>query len=182
MKLLYCIHSTSMKDKGLMIMSEMEFKYYKKQLHWLWLSWFILVFDQFSKWFALRHLSYDSPVVINSLSNFTLEFNTGAAFSFLHNQSGWQNILFSVIAIVMCTIILIMLVRLPLYKKLIAASLSLILGGAAGNLFDRLMHAYVIDFISLHVNGWYWPTFNIADAAICIGAFLFAIGLHRDKK
>jgi signal peptidase II len=111
-----------------------------------------------------------------------LDFNRGAAFSFLHDSSGWQRYLFSGIATVVCIIIIIWLRRMPKKQQLAACSLGLILGGALGNLLDRVFHGKVIDFISWHYQNYYFPTFNIADSAVCVGAFLYLIALLHEEK
>ena len=102
--------------------------------------------------------------------NLTLQHNTGAAFSFLSDAGGWQRYFFSGIAVVISVALVIWLYRLPAKQWLLALSLGLILGGALGNLWDRLVLGYVVDFISVHYRGWYFPAFNIADSAITVGA------------
>lgn len=152
----------------------------KNQLRWLWLSWLVLIIDQYSKWFVVRHLIFQQPVQINRFFNLTLDFNTGAAFSFLQRDNGWQMWLFGGIAVFVSIVILIVLMRMPKTHQLRAASLALILAGAVGNLLDRIMLGHVVDFISWHINNYYWPTFNIADSAVCVGAVLLIIGSYYD--
>jgi signal peptidase II len=152
------------------------------QLRWLWLSWGILILDQFSKWFASRHLPFHIPVEITPFFNLTYDFNRGAAFSFLRDETGWQLWLFSAIALAVSLIIFIWLYRMHRSQNLQAASLASILGGAVGNMLDRLFHGGVIDFISWHYGNYYFPTFNIADSGVCIGAFLYLIAIAREKK
>ena len=102
--------------------------------------------------------------------NLTLQHNTGAAFSFLSNAGGWQRYFFSAVAVVISIALAIWLLRLSPGQWLLALGLGLILGGALGNLWDRLALGYVVDFISVHYGGWYFPAFNIADSAITVGA------------
>ncbi len=149
----------------------------KGNLRWLWLAVLIIAIDQISKHVVLYHLPYAKPIALLPFFNLTLAFNTGAAFSFLHNESGWQQWLFAGIAILVSLAIIIYLSKMPKNKKLLACALTLILGGALGNVSDRLFRGYVIDFADFHANDWHWPAFNVADTAICIGAFLFVITL-----
>lgn len=152
------------------------------QLRWLWLSWLVIILDQFSKWIAVRHLPFRSPIEILPVFNLTLDFNSGAAFSFLQGENGWQVWLFSGIAIVVSVIIIVWLKRMSKSQTLSAVSLSLIVGGAIGNLIDRVLHGAVIDFLSWHYHNYYFPTFNVADTAVSIGAFLFIIAMSLEKK
>lgn len=165
-----------------MAMESNVYMHETNQLRWLWLSWAVVIIDQFSKWFAVRHLTIEVPIKILPFFNIMLDFNRGAAFSFLHDENGWQIYLFSGIAIIVSMIIMLWLKRMPKSQQLAALSLGLILGGAIGNLLDRLFHGKVIDFISWHYQDYYFPTFNIADSAVCVGAFLFFIALLREKK
>jgi signal peptidase II len=104
--------------------------------------------------------------------NLVLVHNTGAAFGFLGSAGGWQNALFIVVAVGASAFILWMLSRLQAAEKMLAVALMLVLGGALGNLADRLFHGHVIDFIDVYYNSWHWPAFNVADSAITIGAVL----------
>ena len=151
-------------------------------LRWLWVSVIVLLLDRFSKYLALEHLPPYSEVPICPHFNLALSYNTGAAFSFLDSASGWQTIFFGVIAAVVSIAILIWLAKLPFKQKWLGFSLALILGGALGNLSDRLMYGHVIDFIQLYYNHWYWPTFNVADSAVCVGAFMLFIEAAFFKK
>ena len=144
------------------------------QLFWLMLSGSVLVLDQATKFLAATHLI--------SGVNLTLLHNTGAAFSLLANESGWQNILFVLIAVAVGCFIVQQLVKVKGEPKLLSLGLSLVLGGALGNTWDRLSHQYVIDFIDLHFRFYHWPAFNVADAAICIGAFLWCFASWRQSQ
>jgi signal peptidase II len=149
---------------------------------WLWLSLFIVVFDQATKFLVTRFLElYDSVVVLPSVLNFTLLHNTGAAFSLLANASGWQRGFFITLGIVVSVALVVWLWRLPRGEKFLPLALSLIIGGAIGNVIDRIAHGYVIDFIHAHWGDAYFPAFNIADSAITIGAALLIFDAFRER-
>lgn len=150
-------------------------------LKWLWLTALVLVLDQASKWLAESSLSlYETVSVLPSL-NITLAYNTGAAFSFLADAGGWQRWFFVALALVVSTILIIWLAKLKPQAKLEAFSLSLILGGAIGNVIDRVFYGHVIDFIDVYYGSNHWPAFNIADSAICVGAVLLIIDSFRQQ-
>ncbi len=160
--------------------------YYKNTsrslLLWLGLALLIAVLDQLSK-IGIAHVLHDGQILrLTSFFNLILAYNKGAAFSFLASQSGWQRHFFAIISIV--AILLIMyLLKKHAHQTLFCLSLSLILGGAVGNLIDRLLYGHVIDFLDVHALGWHWPTFNIADCGITMGAILFIIDeLKRVRK
>ena len=113
--------------------------------------------------------------------NITLAYNHGAAFSFLASESGWQRWFFTGLAVVVSIVLLVWLKRLKTDAKLEAISLALILGGALGNVIDRVVHGYVIDFIDVYYGTYHWPAFNVADSAICIGAILLILDSFRNK-
>lgn len=151
-------------------------------LRWLWLSALVVVADQTSKQFIAASMSlYDSIPVVPFL-RLTYVHNTGAAFSFLSDAGGWQRWLFAGLAIVIGAIIAVWLGRLEQRQKLLAVSLALILGGAVGNLIDRLVYGYVIDFIDVYYQAWHWPAFNVADAAISIGVALMLLDSLLDGQ
>jgi signal peptidase II len=143
-------------------------------LPWRWysLAAFVLLSDQLSKLAASQWLDYAVPQRLLSWFDLTLHHNPGAAFSFLSGAGGWQRWLFTGLAVVVSLVLLEWLRRLPRARWLLALALALVLGGAVGNLVDRVLHGYVIDFISVHYRDWYFPTFNIADSAISVGAAL----------
>jgi signal peptidase II len=148
----------------------------------VWIAAAVFVADQLTKFAATDYLTRHGDVQLTSFLNFVLVHNTGAAFGFLSSAGGWQNIFFIVIASVACVVILWMAWRLAANNLVLGIGLMLILGGAAGNLTDRLLHGYVIDFVDFHYHAWHWPAFNIADSAISIGAVLLALdalGLSR---
>jgi signal peptidase II len=137
---------------------------------WYGLALLVVLLDQYTKDLASTTLAYARPEQVFSWFNFTLYHNTGAAFSFLNDAGGWQRYLFSAIAIGVSLVLVVWIARLPGNQRLLALSLALILGGAVGNLWDRLTMGYVVDFISVHYQNRYFPAFNIADSAISVGA------------
>ena len=139
----------------------------------------ILLLDQLSKWSALSNLQLGIPEAVLPFMNWLLLLNPGAAFSFLAQGSGWQRWFFTIVGLLAC-IYIVWLLRKSQSDKLLCVALSLILGGALGNVLDRIMYGAVVDFIDLHYANWHWPAFNIADSAICIGAALIIWGeLHK---
>ncbi len=151
--------------------------------YWL-LAAAVVVLDQLSKFAAVARLMRE-PVEVTGFLNLSLVFNSGAAFGLLGDASGWQNLLFVMVAIVVSFIIIAMVRRLGANDVQVLAGLMLILGGAVGNLIDRLRLGYVVDFIDFHYGVWHWPAFNLADAAITVGAILLvldAVGLGFRKR
>jgi len=144
-------------------------------LGWYLLASAVLVVDLFTKYLAVTHLTYASPVVITHWFDFTLLYNRGAAFSFLSQAGGWQRWGLSVVAGLVSIVLVIWLYRLPASAWDRGVALAMILGGALGNLWDRLTLGYVVDFIHLHYREYYWPAFNVADAAITSGAVLLVM-------
>lgn len=143
-----------------------------RHLHFLWLSFVIVLIDQFTKHMASIHLLPYRRHIVNQFLNLTLVFNTGAAFAFLSGAGGWQVYLFSLLAVVVSIILLVWMVRLPADEKFHAAAIAMIIAGALGNLADRVLWGHVIDFIDFHVGTWHWPAFNVADSAITCGALI----------
>ena len=142
----------------------------RQPLRWLWVAVAVVVLDLATKAIASSQLGYLQPVEVLPFFNLTLMHNTGAAFSFLAAHPGWQRWFFALIAIGASVGLTIWLSRIRADEKVLAISLPLIIGGALGNLYDRLVHGYVVDFLSFHVAGWYYPAFNVADIAITLGA------------
>jgi signal peptidase II len=138
-------------------------------LPWLGLALIILIADQFTKVLILGYYKLGDSTYVAPFFNIVRAHNTGAAFSFLAGASGWQRWLFTGIAVAATVLIVWMLSRHS-HQKLFAFALACILGGAIGNLVDRLLHGYVVDFLQFHAGGWYFPAFNVADAGITIGA------------
>ena len=142
----------------------------RQPLRWLWLAAAVVVLDLATKAMASSWLGYAQPREVLPFFNLTLLHNTGAAFSFLADHPGWQRWLFAAIAAGASIGLSIWISRLRADEKWLGASLALIIGGALGNLYDRLVHGYVVDFLSFHLAGWYYPAFNVADIAITLGA------------
>ena len=154
------------------------------RLSWLWLSLLVLVIDQASKfYFAARLEMFQQIVISPDLFSWTRAYTTGAAFSFLADSSGWQRWLFALIAIAVSAVLVVWLKRLGRNDTWLAVALALVLGGALGNLYDRIALGHVIDFILVHwQNRWYFPAFNIADSAITVGAIMLALDMFKSKK
>ena len=138
---------------------------------WLALAALIIAADQYSKWLVLATLQFGETVVMTPFFNWTLTFNPGAAFSFLAAAGGWQRWLFTLLGLGVSAWVVVML-RQSLQQRLLSFGLSLLLGGALGNVIDRFRFGAVVDFIQLHVGDYYWPAFNVADSAICVGVAL----------
>jgi signal peptidase II len=138
---------------------------------WPWLAWavVILVLDQITKTLILNHYALGDATPITSFFNIVRAHNTGAAFSFLSDAGGWQRWLFTGIGTV-ATVFIVWQLRAHPAQKLYCLALSSILGGAVGNVVDRLVHGYVVDFLDFHAAGWHFPAFNLADSAITLGA------------
>lgn len=149
-------------------------------LVWLWLALAVFLLDQATKQLAEALLSYGKPVYLLPVLDFTLLYNPGAAFSFLADQGGWQRWLFTGISIGVSLMLVVWLKRLPREQIWLPVALTLILGGAIGNLFDRVVYGHVIDFISVHWQRFYFPAFNLADSAITVGAFMMGIDVIRE--
>jgi signal peptidase II len=145
------------------------------QLKWLWISLCVIVMDQATKQIAEAQLTPHQPVNVMPYFDWFLTYNTGAAFSLLADAGGWQRWLFTGIAIVISIVIVQWLRKLPSDETLTALSLSLILGGAIGNLIDRILLGHVIDYIQVWLGSYPFPAFNIADAAISVGAALLVL-------
>ena len=141
----------------------------------VWIALLIIIVDQASKYLAEQLLVLHQPVAIIPFLNFTLAYNTGAAFSFLHQAGGWQNTFFIAIALLMSLVLLVILYRTPRKELQFTVSLWLVLGGAIGNVIDRLRLQKVVDFIDFYVGQWHFATFNVADMAISLGAFLLIL-------
>ena len=151
---------------------------------WLWylIAIVVMLLDQISKVFASANLVYGEPVTFTSFFNFTLLHNHGAAFSFLSEAGGWQRWFFAIIAIVVSTVLVVWIGRSAEKNKSESLALAFILGGAIGNLYDRIALGYVIDFIVVHFQDYHWPAFNLADSAITIGAFILIVEIFLTKE
>ena len=142
---------------------------------WLLLSALVILLDWETKHWASESLELYRPQEVFSWLNMTLAHNYGAAFSFLNNAGGWQRWLFSGLASVVSVVLLVWLIRLPRSQWLTGLSLALIIGGAVGNLIDRIQLGYVVDFVDVYYQGWHYPAFNVADSAITVGVVLLLL-------
>ena len=141
---------------------------------WLLLAAIVIAFDQSTK-IAVEHaFDYGDSMPLTGFFNLILTYNKGAAFSFLSAASGWQGTLFLLIGIAASGFIIWLLAR-HAQQKLFSTALALILGGALGNVIDRVAYGHVIDFLDFHLGGWHWPAFNVADSAIVTGAALLIL-------
>ena len=135
----------------------------------------MVLLDQASKLLADARLVYHEPVPLLPFFNLTLAYNRGAAFSFLGNAGGWQRWFFASISVLVVGVLLVWMRRLKPVQWPLSLAFALIIGGAIGNLIDRLVYGHVIDFIDVYYKTWHWPTFNIADSAITLGAGLLLL-------
>ncbi|HQX89388.1 MAG TPA: signal peptidase II [Moraxellaceae bacterium] len=155
----------------------------RKNFSWLWLALIIIVLDQASKWYFSSTMQLGDSINLLPGFNWTLAHNYGAAFSFLHDAGGWQRWFFAGIALVVSGGILFWLRSVPANARFLACALVLVLGGALGNLYDRMMLGYVVDFVHVYYGTWHFPAFNIADAGITVGAIMLIIdSLFLEKK
>jgi len=144
-------------------------------LVWLTLSVLVIILDYWTKVLATESLTLYRPVELTGWLNMTLAHNYGAAFSFLSDAGGWQRWLFTGLSSVVTLVLIVWMLRLPVSEKLTGAALGLIIGGAVGNLIDRIRFGYVVDFIDVYYQDWHWPAFNVADSAISCGVILLLI-------
>lgn len=154
-------------------------------LKWLWLSLLAVVLDQGSKLAIAASMQLYESIQIMPFFKLTYVHNTGAAFSFLSEAGGWQRWFFAGLALAISIVIAVWLTRLKRHETLLAVALALVLGGAIGNLIDRLAYGYVIDFLDVYYESWHWPAFNIADSAITLGVILMlaeSFGLGHSKE
>ncbi|GLR77117.1 signal peptidase II [Aliivibrio sifiae] len=154
-------------------------------LRWLWLAGIIFMADISIKLFVMKEMSYGwaNRIEVLPFFNFLYVHNYGAAFSFLSDQAGWQRWFFTGIAVAVCGLLGYWMRKAPQTDKLNNMAYALIIGGAIGNVFDRLVHGFVVDYLDFYWGNYHWPAFNLADAAICIGAGLIILdGLRSNKK
>jgi signal peptidase II len=142
----------------------------------------VVFLDQLTKWLVSRAFVYGETLTLFPGFAFTLRHNTGAAFSFLADAAGWQRWFFVVTALIVSVVIFFWLNHISARRKMEGWSLALILGGAWGNVIDRIYHGYVIDFILIYYQDWQFPAFNIADTAISVGVALFILQLFRRQS
>jgi signal peptidase II len=153
-------------------------------MRFLWLAVLAFVLDQLSKHWIVANLEPYQAVQYTTFFNLTHVYNYGAAFSFLSDAGGWQRWFFTIIAFGVSGLLLWWLKESSRKQVLLPVAFSLILGGALGNVYDRMIHGYVIDFLVFYYQDWVWPAFNVADSAICLGAILLIVDMFtsKDKK
>ena len=152
-------------------------------LRWLGLSAVVIMLDQITKSMVLAKLSLHERVPLLPFLDWTLAYNKGVAFSLFNQGMAWQRWGLASFAILIASVFVVWLARLPRHDKWSAAALSLVIGGALGNVIDRLRLGHVVDFVLVYWRDWHWPAFNVADSAICVGAalLLFA-GLRGERE
>ncbi len=149
---------------------------------WLGIAAILIILDQITKIAITSTFVYGESMPVTPFFNLVLVYNKGAAFSFLASETGWQRHFFTVVGIAASVFIIYLMKKNP-GERLLSWALTLILGGAIGNVIDRVLYGHVIDFLDVYIGTWHWPAFNIADSAICIGAVLFVYDeLRRGKK
>lgn len=150
-------------------------------LRWLWIAIIIIGLDQITKYYLGHYLVMGTPLQILPFFSLSLAHNTGAAFSFLQNAGGWQLWFFASIAAAISIGIIIYLSRIHYTRVWHSIALMFVMGGALGNLIDRIAHGYVIDFLFFYYQQWSWPAFNVADSFICVGAVMLILELLKSK-
>lgn len=154
-----------------------------RQLSWLIVAAIVVVLDQWTKHLVSEALAYGQRVNVLPFLDITYVHNPGAAFSFLANAGGWQIVFFTAIAAVMSVVLLVWVLTLPRTARWMPVTLTLIMGGAIGNAIDRVRFGYVEDFVSVYWQNWYFPAFNVADAAITVGAIMLLVdAFWLDKR
>ncbi|MFT5675914.1 MAG: signal peptidase II [Paraglaciecola sp.] len=151
-------------------------------MRFLWLSVLGFVLDQVSKNWIVDNIEAYQAVQITTFFNITHVYNYGAAFSFLSEAGGWQRWFFTIIAFGVSGLILWWLKQTTKEQVILPIAFCLILGGALGNAYDRLLHGYVIDFLVVYYQDWYWPAFNVADSSIFLGATLLIVEMFINKE
>ncbi|MDC0609391.1 signal peptidase II [Vibrio sp.] len=163
-------------------MSKLSIK--QSGLRWLWLALLIFIADIGIKLVVMNTMGYgwENRLEVLPFFNLTYVHNPGAAFSFLSNQSGWQRWLFTGIAFLVVLLLAYWMRKLPAEEKWHNCSYALIIGGAVGNVFDRIVHGFVIDYLDFYIGNTHYPAFNLADSAICIGAVMLVFDGFRKKE
>lgn len=151
-------------------------------LRWLWLSAVVVGLDQLTKSLAVSYLTLHEPLAVVPFFNLTLTYNPGAAFSFLSDEGGWQRWLFIGLAVVVVTFLVLWLRKTPRGRIWLPLALALVLGGALGNLWDRVVLGEVVDFLDVYYGRWHWPAFNIADSAISVGAVMLLLSAFFSEE
>lgn len=152
----------------------------KSGLIFLWLSAVVFVVDLFTKYIVVKNFQLYESINILPIFNLTYARNYGAAFSFLADHSGWQKYFFILLAVVISSVLIYFLSQNQKEQKLLNYAYSLIIGGALGNMADRAYHGFVVDFLDFYWQHWHYPTFNVADIAICVGAGLLALDAFKN--
>lgn len=153
-----------------------------KKYFWFLIAVIVFAIDYFSKSLALKYLPLETPVEVFPMFNLYFTYNTGAAFSFLHQAGGWQEWLFIIIAILVSVSLIVWQIKIDIKDVWLKTSLALVLGGTLGNFYDRVVYHKVIDFLDFYYQKWHYPIFNIADVAICIGAAMLVLDILRKEK
>lgn len=148
----------------------------------LWLSAAVVAADQLTKWIATSTMSLHERVAVLPFFDWTLTYNRGVAFSLFNDGQGWQRFGLSAFALVVAAGFTYWMAHLPKHERMNAAALALVIGGAIGNVIDRLRLGHVVDFVLLYWKDWSWPAFNLADSAICVGAVLLVIAGFRAER
>ncbi len=160
----------------------MVFRISRQACLWYLIALVVVVLDQLSKMWVSKHLVYAEPITLTSFFNFTLLHNHGAAFSFLSDAGGWQRWFFAIIAMSVSGVLVVWIARAVAHNQREAFALSFILGGALGNLVDRIVLGYVVDFIVVHYDDNFFPAFNLADSAITLGALILIADMFLTKE
>ncbi len=151
-------------------------------LRWIWISLLVVILDQASKLWMDSNLIFNQPVNLLPFFDLRLLYNEGAAWSFLANAGGWQRWFLSGLSLIISGVLVVWLSRLKQQQIWLTIALTLVLGGALGNLIDRVFYGHVIDFIDIYYQQWHWPAFNIADSAISTGAVMLVIDAILEGK
>lgn len=160
----------------------MSIKFNESALTFLWLTIIFLIIDQITKQWVAQTFSYRETFEILPFFNLTYVHNPGAAFSFLADQPGWQRWFLTAVAIIACVVFTVWMKRTPKQNKVLGVGLALLLSGAMGNLIDRVLFGYVIDFLDFYIVNYRWPAFNIADSVIFVGAGLMILDSFKAEK
>lgn len=151
-------------------------------LRWWWLAIVTIVLDQITKWLTVNYLDYGYPgVEIAPFFNLVHVYNPGAAFSFLADQGGWQRWFFAGLAFAVTVLLSIWMYKAPRTARWMPVAYALIIGGAIGNVIDRLLLGHVVDFLDFYLGNWHWPAFNLADSFIFIGAAMIIIDSFKKE-
>ncbi len=165
-------------------MSEQTLTLKQSGVRWLWLAALVFIADISIKYLVMNGMGYgwDNRIEVLPFFNFLYVHNYGAAFSFLSDQAGWQRWFFTAIAFAVCGMLIFWMSKLPAKEKWNNIAYAMIVGGALGNVYDRLVHGFVVDYLDVFWKNYHWPAFNLADAAICIGAAMIILDGFRKKQ